>query len=301
MVNGVPTFSDGSGPTADGQPSIPRTMSQQSIDELGSRLNVVPATAFTSPVPAFNSDSSEANIAARMRAAQGSKFGVTPEMNANADLAAVTNQDARTTLGRAALNASRRAAGATTTMQRKAALDSLAGLEDAVRRNAVGGVANAAANERTNTEAGATLQRQDMANQGALAQQRAQNAGDLARTDLAGQYGLAGDLAQARARARAAGALTPKDLNDQAIKLLPQVLGIDHVTGLIKDPNAPSGYRTPTDEETASAMARAKAIIQGQLAPRTHGNGAPYAEGTRLHGPNTKTYVVKNGRPVVQP
>lgn len=211
MVNGVPTFSDGTGGFAGHPSSIPRTMTDAEIRGLGDRLNIVPASTFTRGVPAFNSDDSEANIAAIMRSNQGGKFGTTPEMSAAADLAAVANQDPRTTLGRAALNASRRANAAPTTLQRKAALTDLAGLNTAVQRNAAALIDNAAAQGRANTEAGATLKRQSLANTGALQQQALQNEGELARTDLAGRYGLATTLASPKKT----GEMTPRDYMTQ--------------------------------------------------------------------------------------
>jgi len=298
MVNGVPTFSDGSGGVAGHPSSIPRTMTDADIQGLGARLNVVPAATLTRAAPAFNSDNSDANVAAILRSRQGDKFGVTPEMTANANLAAVTNQDARTTLGRAALNASRRAGGATTTLQRKQALDDLAGLETAVRGNAAQGIQDAGALARTQAEAGSVLQRQALANQGDLARQGLANEGDLARTDLAGQYDVAGRLAQGQART----SLTDKDVNDEALKIWPRVLGLDQTTGMIADKSAPGGMRQPTQQEIAAAIQQSKAIIQKQLAPTAGaGNGSPYSEGTRLRGPDGKTYVVKNGVPVVAP
>lgn len=207
MVNGVPTFSDGSG----GPGAPPRTMTDAEIKGLGDRLNIVPATAFTRPAPTFNSDNTDQNVANIIASRQGGKFGVTPEMTANANLAAVVNQDPRSTLGRAALNAARRASGATTVLQRKAALDDQAALRDAVTRSGLAGVDNAAAQGRTNTDAAATLQRQGMANAGALQQRALQNEGELARTDLAGQYGVAQTLASPKK----AGEMTPKDYMTQ--------------------------------------------------------------------------------------
>lgn len=207
MVGGVPTFSDGSG--APGAP--PRTMTDAEIKGLGDRLNIVPATAFTRPAPTFNSDNTDQNVANIIASRQGGKFGVTPEMTANANLAAVVNQDPRSTLGRAALNAARRASGATTVLQRKAALDDQAALRDAVTHSGLAGVDNAAAQGRANTAAAATLQRQGMANAGALQQQALQNEGELARTDLAGQYGVAQTLASPKK----AGEMTPKDYMTQ--------------------------------------------------------------------------------------
>jgi hypothetical protein len=290
MINGVPTFSDGSSGVPGRAGSIPRTMTDADIKALGARLPTVPAATLTRPIPAFNSTDSEANIAARMRGDQGPRFGVTPAMDANAELAAVANQDPRTTLGRAALNASRRAGAASTVLQRKAALGDLAGLGSAVAHNATAALDNASATQRANITANATLRRQGLANQGGLAQQRLANEGHLADTDLAGQYDVAGRIAQANART----ALTQKDLNDEAIKLLPQVMGIDPITSMIKDPSAQGGMRPATPQEIAEGIQRARAIIRGQLAPRSTNaipNVGAVVGGYRFKGgnPNDKT------------
>lgn len=173
MVNGVPTFSDGSGGGQGHVASIPRTMTDAEIKGMGDQLPTVPAG--TAPAPflqapsAFNSPDSEANIEAIMRSKQAGRFGVTPQMNAQADLAAVTNQDARTTLGRAAMNAARRAGGASSVLQRKSALDDVAGLDSAARANLL-----------------ATTQGQN-----ALDTTNAQGTNALQNTNLSGQYGLA--------------------------------------------------------------------------------------------------------------
>lgn len=273
MVNGVPTFSDGSGGFAGHPSSIPRTMTDADIQNLGARLNVVPAATLTRAAPAFNSDNSDANVAAILRSRQGSKFGITPEQNAAADLAAVFNQDPRSTLGRAALNASRSANAASTTLQRKQALIGLGNLQDAVAKNAGLGIDNAGALDRANAEGQSVLKRQGVMSLADYTRQALQNEGELQRTDLAGQYDLAGRMAQGQARTT----LTDKDLNAGAIKLLPQVLGLDGTTGMIADPSVKGGMRRPTDQEIAGAMQRAKAIIQGQLAAGPSGPSAAAA------------------------
>lgn len=288
MVDGVPTFSDGTN-------GIARTMTNADVQNLGKSLNVVPASAFTRAAPAFNSDNSDANVAALIRSRQGSKFGISPEMNAQADLASTLNRDPRSTLGRAALNLSRSANAASTTLQRKAALDSLQGIDSGVVRNYLDTTAGQSQLANTQAAGANALQRQSLANQGDLARQGLANEGDLARTDLAGQYDVAGRIAQGQARTT----LSEKDLNAGAIKLLPQVLGLN-AAGMVDDPSVKGGMRAPTDTEIAAAMQRAKSIIQGQIGASS-GSGAPYAEGTRLRGPDGKTYVVKNGVPVVQP
>lgn len=296
MVNGVPTFSDGSGGFAGHAASIPATMTPAEISGLGDRLNTVSSAAFTNPVDPYNGQSSDAAVASLMRSRQGSKFGITPEQNAAADLAAVASQDPRSTLGRAALNASRSANAASTTLQRKQALEGLANLQDAVSKNAIQSISDPAALARVNAEGQSTLQRQALANKGDLARQNLANEGDLARADLTGKYDVLGRMAQGQAKTT----LTEKDLNAQAIKLLPQVLGLNAM-GQVDDKTAPGGSRPATEQEIAGAIARAKAIIQGQLAPS--GGAKPtldqFMVAARKVNPNAsdadlKAYYTKN-------
>ena len=237
MVNGVPTFSDGSGGFDGHQASIPRTMTDADIKGLGARLPTIPSGTLTPPVAgtptepgripatppavqlatgttatpnptittatapflqapsAFNSDNTEANVAAILRSRQGGKFGITPEMNAASDLAAVTNQDPRSTLGLAAMNAGRRAAAAPTVLQRKSALDDLAGLTAAVRANALATTQGQNALATANAEGQNVLQRANLGGLYDIAGQRLRNEGQLANTDLTGQYGIASLLA----------------------------------------------------------------------------------------------------------
>lgn len=269
MVNGVPTFSDGSGGMPGKPGTIPRTMTQDDIKALGDRLNVVPATAFTAAPPAFNSADSEANIANILRSRQGGKFGITPEMNAAADLAAVTNQDPRSTLGLAAMNAGRRAAAAPTVLQRKAALDDLAGLQAAVRANALATTQGQNALATANAEGQNALQRTNLGGQFDLAGQRLRNEGDLARADLTGQYGIAAALA----KPNAATSLDPDKVNSDAVKLLPQVMGLDPA-GQVTDPTT-GKTRPPTQAEIAQGLQTARAMLTGQAAPAAASGAQP--------------------------
>jgi hypothetical protein len=261
MVNGVPTFSDGSGGFAGHPASIPRTMTDADIKGLGDRLNTVPATAFLQAPPAFNSDNTDANVAAILRSRQGGKFGITPELNAAADLAAVTNQDPRSTLGRAAMNAGRRAAAAPTVLQRKSALDDLAGLTAAVRANALATTQGQNALATANAEGQNALRRTELGGLYDIAGQRVRNEGDLARTDLAGQYGIATALA----KPNAATTLDPDKVNSDAVKLLPQVLGLDP-TGQITD-STTGKPRAPTRDEIAQGLQTARSMLTGRTAP----------------------------------
>ena len=266
MVNGVPTFSDGSNGMPGKPGTIPRTMTDAEIKGLGAQLPTVPAgtapAGFASPV-AFNSDNSDANIANILRSREGGKFGITPEMNAQADLASIINQDPRSTLGRAAMNASRSANAAGTTLERKAALDTLSGLETGAVKNYLD--TTQGQNTLANTEA-AGQNALDRANVGGLfdiAGQRLRNEGQLANTELAGKYGIAEALARPQARAM----LDPNKINSDALALIhnsPQLLGLDSMGNVI---DATTGKaRAPTAAESAALLARARAILLGQSA-----------------------------------
>lgn len=270
MVNGVPTFSDGSGGMPGKPGTIPRTMTQGDIKALGDRLPTVPAsTAFLQAPSAFNSPDSESNIEAIMRSQQGGKFGITPEMRTAADLAAVTNQDARTTLGRAAMNAGRRASAATSVLQRKSALDDLAGLNAAVRANALATTQGQNAVATANAEGQSALRRTELGGLYDIAGQRVRNEGDLARTGLAGQY----DIATALAKPNAATSLDPDKVNSDAVKLLPQVLGLDPA-GQVMDPST-GKPRAPTRDEIAQGLQTARAMLTGQHQPAAQASAVP--------------------------
>lgn len=262
MVNGVPTFSDGSGGMPGSPGTIPRTMTQDDIKALGARLPTVPAgaapAAFLQSPAAFNSDNTDANVAAILRSRQGGKFGITPAMNAAADLAAVTNQDPRSTLGRAAMNAGRRAAAAPTVLQRKSALDDLAGLTASVRANALATTQGQNALATANAEGQNALQRANLGGQFDLAGVRERNAGDLARADITGQYGIATALA----KRNAVTTLDPDKVNSDAVKLLPQVLGLDPA-GQLTDPST-GKPRAPTRDEIAQGLQTARGMLTGK-------------------------------------
>lgn len=209
MVNGVPTFSDGSGGMPGHAASIPRTISQDNIGALGDRLNVVPATAFTNPV-----DTGKPTLTPP----GGGKFGISPQQSSDARLAEVMGGDWRTALGTAASNLQRSAGAASSVLQRKSALEGLGALQQSASRDA-----------GLNTQGATELQRQTLLNQGqqaaentrgqfGLADTRARSAGQLAdtrlrsagqleNTDLAGQYAVAG----AKARNTSQPQLTSKD------------------------------------------------------------------------------------------
>lgn len=284
MVNGVPTFSDGSGGIGARPPSIPRTMTQSDIAGLGARLPTVPAG--TAPVgfadsAAFNSPDSEANIANIMRSNQTGKFGVTPEMNAQATLAAVSNRDPRNTLGRAALNLERNAAGATTVMQRKAALGALGGLDEGAVRDYLATTSGVNSLADINAQGANALQRTKVAEQQALIAQEARREQQLQNTNLAGQFRL-----QAAQMRDAPKATTAKDQVSLALNLwqkAPQLLGLDPM-GNIADPTT-GKLRAPTPQERSALWSRALQMVSTGPGAGAQGLGATPPTAATSMGP----------------
>lgn len=136
VVNGVPTFSDGSG---DG--SIPRTMSDEQIKALGSRVNLVDAKNFQQAL-ASNADgstpSSEQMIA---RAGNTLTRPITGSRPSTADFAAsdrnaIASGDWRSAAGTAASNLRMDAQYAGSPQLRRAAADQLAGLTTGAQQSA---------------------------------------------------------------------------------------------------------------------------------------------------------------------
>lgn len=262
MVNGVPTFSDGSG-AAPGQPgAIPRTMTQADITSLGARLPTVPAgtapAGFPSGVP-FNSDNTDANVAGIMRSREGGKFVITPEMNAAADLAAISNRDPRSSLGRAALNLSRDASGASTVLQRKAALGALGGMDEGAIRNYLATTQGTNSLNDINAQGQNVLRRTALAGDYDLAGIDARNAGEMDRARLAGNFGLQ----EANARASQKPTVDLAKLNANALGQVDKILGVD-ANGQILD--AKTGkMRYPTLQERQQALQTARAMLRPDL------------------------------------
>lgn len=295
MVNGVPTFSDGSGGFGGHPASISRTMTDADIKGLGDQLNIVPASAFTAPVPAFNSDNTDANVAAILRSRQGGKFGVTPEMNAQADLASIVNADPRSTLGRAALNLQRRAAAATTVKQREQALAQLA---------AFTGAGTTALGQTINGQT--ALQRQGLANTGAvdaenargqfgLQEARARNAGAVDAENARGLWSLYNTIMTPRTGNAAA----ENAANTNDFKLATQLMGLDPA-GQITD--AKTGKpRAPTLADWQTAMQQARALYARQATGAAGATTTPTASAAApAVGAVVKGYQFKGGDPAQQ-
>lgn len=210
MVNGVPTFSDGSGVGG-----IPRTMSDDTIKGLGNQLNIsAPATtALASDVLGYTPTQDQA-VASLTRPTSQPITGSRPS---NQDFAAsdrldIASMDPRSALGIAARNLSIDAQYGSGPA-RRAALGSLQALQ--------GGVDH---------DEQITAQQQDQASQ-------QQNARDL--ENMRGQYSLADATAQARlAQLRREG--HPVTLTDGTLGVM------DPISGNITPATLPNGATAKT-------------------------------------------------------
>lgn len=285
MVNGVPTFSDGSN-------GIARTMTDDQIKNLGSRLNIA-----TAPLEPLASDtlgytpSNDQMVSQRMAQLQrfqpvtGSRPSATDFAQAERD--AVASGDWRSAAGTVAHNLDidaqyGGAAGKTKAMLGRQAL--FAGIN----------------------------QGETAADQQAARTQQAGDAMDL--ENLRGQWGMADTTQKARLAQLTrtgkpvtladgtmglqdpiTGVVTPSTMADGTVaralvdkkaqepiyastggqRMLQQmtnnILGVDPLTGMVKDPNAPGGTRLPTNAESYAAMQKA----MGQMRSLNGGAATP--------------------------
>lgn len=285
VVDGVPTFSDGTG-------GIARTVSPEALQQLGqersiSRADVGAAgNVLASDVPGAPT-STAGRVAQLVRNANVPITGSRPtaQQFADADRLAIASRDPRSAAGIAARNLTIDAQYGSPRLRRMA--------EQALQQLAAG------------TDAGGLSAQQAQENQAALGTQ-GQNA--LAETDargrnalqaiqLQGQNQLADTALTARLRAPTPGQLvqaadgsytlvnprtaaaTPvlqggKPLRGQPKNppapiytsaggaqtleaLTNSLLGVNPITGMVEDPNAPNGQRVPTGQERFAAMQQA--------------------------------------------
>jgi len=133
MVNGVPTFSDGSSGIPGVAGSIPRTMDDATIQNLGNKLNRVPAGAVGNVLSSDATGvtpSSADQVAQLVRNAPQTITGSRPSAAqfADADRLAIASQDPRSAAGIAAHNLSMDAQYGGTARLRRSAEQSLASL-----------------------------------------------------------------------------------------------------------------------------------------------------------------------------
>lgn len=179
MVNGVPTFSDGSS----GQPgvagTIPRTMSDDQIASLGKQLNTVPAANFARPTSGevLGYTPTSEQMASLIHPAQP----ITGSRPSEADFAQsrlldIANRDPRSAAGIAAGNLATEAQYGGTGRVRRMAEQGLAAL----------------------TQGAQAIAQQQIGAQAAADQAASQNAAQLGLENLRGQYGLAQTAEQAQ-------------------------------------------------------------------------------------------------------
>ena len=108
VINGVPTFSDGSGTGA-----IPRTMSDDQIKSLGNNVNTIPDANFVNPGAGTNGVTPVLGSLNRTFASNDPRVAADnaeidreqAERNAKSDVASILNEDPRSSMGIAARNA----------------------------------------------------------------------------------------------------------------------------------------------------------------------------------------------------
>lgn len=198
MVNGVPTFSDGSGLGGN-----PRTMSDKQIGALGDQLNTVNGANFSRALAQSADGSTPTQDQMVARLVRNTPVPITGSRPTAADFAAsdaqaIASRDWRSAAGTAASNLAVEAAYARTPRLRRIAETQLQQLQGAA------------------AQSGQLAQQAD--NQQALTAQQGSN--ELARTALAGQYGVAEQQAAQLRRPR-----QQVTLGDGTIGLLDQTNG----------------------------------------------------------------------------
>lgn len=286
MVDGVPTFSDGSSGIKGVAGNIPRTMSDQSIASLGARAQVIPAQVSTlasdsmGGVTPTQDQMVDQRVAQIQRPITGSRPSA--EQFAAADRLAIAMRDPRSAAGIAARNLAVEAqygrGGA-----RKAAINGLAQLTAATDQ--AGALAQQGENAQAITDAQGqnALDQTALQGQNALANTALENKGRLQMPRTGQQVTLAdGTLG---IQDPITGAITRSTLPDGSVArgqprnpsppiytsaggqaalqtLTNNILGINPLTGMIDDKSAPDGRRLPTNDEQFAAMQKAQQQLQ---------------------------------------
>jgi hypothetical protein len=244
MVNGVPTFSDGTGGMPGTAGSIPRTMSDKAIAALGTRAGGVAEQSFGG-APGAAAASSSPRLT--MPTNQGPNQALL-DMFAASDANSIAKGDTRTALGSAAR--------------------SLRFAADHGNRGAAKQLAelSAGVNDRAalRTKTAGDLAVQGQANEGALANTDATGRNALDAIQLQGQNQLANTALGARLRPPAAGELVQAADNSYNLvspttaAVTPVLLGGQPLRGQPKNPPAPI-FTTPGG--APALQARANAIL----------------------------------------
>jgi hypothetical protein len=314
MVNGVPTFSDGTG-------SIPNTMTPEAMARLASAPSIGRADvgalghALASDAlggPVSSQQMVQQNLTRLEGAAPITGSRPSAEQFAASDRNAIALRDPRSAAGIAARNLSVEAGFARTPRLRRLAADQLAAFQTGTQRGA------------ELTQQGDQAQAlQTQQGEQALAQTAAQGQNTLANTALeqtlklkmprAGEAVTLDDNTLAL-RDPITGVITRSTLPDGTVaKGLPKspappiytsaggqaalqamtnsILGINPNTGMIEDKNAEGGARVPTGDETYAAMQKAQQQLQS-LGQGSRSSAAPPKVGAVEGG-----YRFKGGDP----
>lgn len=183
MVNGVPTFSDGSGGPNGRQGSIPRTVSAATMANLAKAPSVGRADAGVLSMPLASdamggaTPSSAQMVAQRMSQIRQPITGSrpTPEQFAEADRLAIASRDPRSAAGTAARNLSLETEFARTPRSRAAAAQALQQLSTGTDAANLQGIQDEAAMARTQVNGANTLANTAMAGQNEQANTRLTN------------------------------------------------------------------------------------------------------------------------------
>lgn len=281
-INGVATFSDGSGTSG-----IPRTVSDTQIADLGKRVNTISDANFVNPGIGTNGVTPELGSVPVTRPGSGSAADYDPladiqaaQNSARSNVASIINEDPRSALGRAARNARISLADI------KGNRTSRYGTGLSPYQEAIGGLIQGANQESTD------------ATQTALAHLRDQ--GETARTGITANAGIQDALIRrpqgtpiqtdngtqivgpdniARPLLDAKGNPVTETSKKQPVdeagyaKILEtntnRLLGVDPITGMIPDP-ATGKQRAPTVDEISAATDKAHDLTQRAFGLQPH-------------------------------
>lgn len=315
MVDGVPTFSDGSG-------GIARTMTDDQIKHAGDNLSRADAGALAlvkgSDVLG-GTPTSEQMVQQRMADVQRPITGSRPSAQAfaEADRNAALMRDPRSVAGIAARNLDMDAAYGRTPRVRRAAADQIKALTEGLSGEvaqagkiagdqALRQASDAAALQRTELEGANNLANTNLAGRFELAKADRQNLVGQKVVLEDGTIALMHPVSGAITRATDGEGKTVKERTEKQTSpiytsaggaqmltdLTNKFLGLDPTTGMIVDKNAKGGMRAPTPAEIAKAQVAAR----DQLLSLQQQGGETAAAPVTASGPNGERLQLVNGQ-----